>query len=348
MNHPLHAAVIGCGVVGPWHMRCVNLSEQAELVVCCDVDEEKGRKAAEEFGCVWERDYENVLTREDIDVVHICTPSGMHSDMGVAAAHAKKHVLCEKPIDIQLSKIDALISACDEERVALGCIFQARTMPAIEHLKEAVDKGWLGNLILGEMHQKWYRKQEYYDSRDWLGTWDLDGGGALMNQGTHAVDLLQYIMGPIDSVFAHVGTLAHTIDVEDTAVAAVKFANGAMGTIVTTTSVWPGQNRLFEVHGTKGTVAIEYDSISQWKLMDGPEEPPSDVRQDSGRQATASDPAGLERKWHFLQIEDFYTGLRTNRAPLVTGQEARKAVEIILAIYRSARTGEPVSLPLVD
>jgi len=344
MNHRFRSAVIGCGVVGPWHIRCVNLSQQADLTVCCDIDEEKGRKTAEEFGCVWVRDFEDVLTRNDVDVVHICTPSAMHAEMGIAAARAGKHVLCEKPIDIRLDKIDALISACKEHDVTLGCIFQARTMPAVKHIKKAVDEGRLGKLLLGEIHQKWYRKPEYYESRDWLGTWEQDGGGALMNQGIHAVDLLQHVMGPIESVFAHAGTLVHKIEVEDTVIAVLKFTNGAMGTIVTTTSIWPGQNRLLEIHGTTGTVALEYDSISQWDFMDGSREPSDAALNGASDEGAATDPANLDRKWHFLQIEDFYDAVRCRRDPLVPGPEARKTVEIILAIYQSAKTGEPVML----
>jgi UDP-N-acetyl-2-amino-2-deoxyglucuronate dehydrogenase len=220
--------------------------------------------------------------------------------------------------------------------------YQSRFANATCKLKDAVDKGLLGRLVSGDAYMKFYRSQEYYDSGGWRGTWEMDGGGALMNQGIHSVDLIQYIMGPVKTIFAYTRTLARKIEVEDTAAAVLEYENGALGVIQATTSIYPGLPRRIEVSGDKGTIIVEENSITNW-IIEG-SEIPDDIKTDKAGRTSASDPAAFGIEGHVMQISDMVDAVRNNRKPLVDQYEGRKPVEIILAIYESSRTGKTIEL----
>jgi predicted dehydrogenase len=287
------------------------------------------------------------LDQPDVRVVIVTTPSGAHLDPAVQAARAGRHVVVEKPLEITAERCDGIIDACDKAGVQLCTIFPSRFSDANVELKKAVDAGRFGRLTLGETTCKWWRSQAYYDEGGWKGTKALDGGGALMNQAIHNVDLLQWMMGPVAQISGFTATLAHErIEVEDTAVACLRFASGALGVIQATTSVHPGLPKTIGVHGDRGTVVIEQDDVLQWAFT--PEsEADREVRQrfaqKTGASGGSSNPAAISHQGHARQLTDFVNAIREGRKPLVDGREGRKAVAIIEAIYESAATGKAVA-----
>ncbi|MGB9876294.1 MAG: Gfo/Idh/MocA family protein [bacterium] len=352
----LGIGVVGCGAIGPAHAQAAQELEETRLVAVCDVREDKARDLAQRFGVDWYTDYEKMLERDDIDIVSICVPSGMHADFGIKAAKAKKHIICEKPLDISLDKCDALIEAAKENNVKLGCIFQRRFTEEIKFMKGLVEEGRLGKIVLADMDMKIYRSQAYYDSGDWRGTWRLDGGGCLMNQGVHFVDSFLWIMGPVEWVEAEIGTLAHNIEVEDTAVAILKFKNGAFGAIKATTSAYPGIGARISIAGYKGSAIWKEEpegslpgEIAFLEIEGQKKEEKEEQRKlEKGAEEGGLIPfagAGVFR-YHLLNMRDIIRAIIEDREPLITGEEARKAVELILAIYESARRKERVYLPL--
>jgi len=341
-NEKIGWGIIGCGVIAPTHADAVQANEQAELVQVCDVVEEKARKLAEDHDCSYVTSLEELVANDDIQAVSICTPSGMHSEHAIAAAQAGKHILCEKPLDIALERIDAMIEAAEANNVKLAGVFQHRTYPTSAKVREAVRNGKLGKLVLGDCYQKYFRSHEYYGSGEWRATWALDGGGALMNQGVHGIDLLLWIMGKVTRVSAYCRRLVRNIDVEDTSVANLEFANGALGTLVTTTSVTPGENVRTEIHGDKGSIKLQGNDIVQWAIA-GEEE----IAGDSTDAGTASDPTAVTSQGHAELVRDLCTAIINDREPAIPGREARNAVELIKAIYLSSRLGgSTVELPL--
>jgi predicted dehydrogenase len=266
----------------------------------------------------------------------------------VAAANAGKHVVVEKPLEINLERCDAIIEACERNGVQLCTIFPSRFADANIALKNAVEAGRFGRLTLGETTCKWWRPQSYYDEGGWKGTRALDGGGALINQAIHNVDLLLWMMGPVKEITGVTATLAHErIEVEDTAVAALRFASGALGVIQATTSVYPGFPKTIAVHGDRGSVVVEQEDVLRWEFAAETEEDRA-IRQrfsqKVGASGGSSNPAAISHVYHARQLTDFVRALETGSKPLVDGREGRKAVEVILGIYESAATGRCVSL----
>ncbi len=349
--------VVGCGVIGKTHAEQVSAIEGAKLLGVVDEVPELAQKLAEQYGVPGFSRLEDALALPGVDVVTVGTPSGLHGEVAVAAARAGKHVIVEKPIEVNLTKADEMIAECRRHGVKLCVISQHRFDPATIEVKRRVTAGELGNMILGEAAVNWYRSQAYYDSGDWRGTWALDGGGALMNQSIHSIDLLQYLMGPVKSVSAHVRTASHErIEVEDVAVAVVEFVDGGVGTIVGTTAAYPGLSTRVECMGTRGTAVIERDRLTHLYIK--PEEAAAggnyghrgavNLAADGVVDAAgaAADPAAISQNAHRAQFLDMIEAVREGREPLVNGEEGRKPLEIILAIYRSAQTGEKVTLPL--
>ncbi len=338
--------IIGCGVISGTHRKAIEAVEAAELVACCDVVEEKARAFAEEAGIgdAWYRDIEEMLAHDGLDAVCICTPSGMHSEHAIMAANAGKHILCEKPLDVTLKKIDDMIAAAKENNVKLAGVFQRRTYESTKKVREAVRQGKLGKLVLGDCYQKYYRSHEYYASGDWRATWELDGGGALMNQGVHGIDLIIHLMGPVKRVSANCRRLVRNISVEDTATAIIEFENGALGVLEGTTSVTPGQGCEVEICGDKGTVGLSGDTITKWEIEGEAGDVEAEEKETEG---TASDPTALQATGHAAHVQDLCEAIIEDREPAIPGSEARKAVELIKAIYKSSREGgAPVVLPL--
>lgn len=345
MKEKMGYGIIGCGVISPWHAGAVRNIPEAELVAVCDVIPERAEKLKDDFGAKYAyTDYHEMLARDDIDIVSVCTPSGMHADIGIDVAHAGKHVMTEKPIDVTLDKIDRLVQACKEENVKLACILQRRTSGLWRRVKRTIDESKLGKMILASIYVKYYRSQEYYDSDSWRGTWALDGGGAMMNQGIHIIDLLRWIMGPVDTVVGFADHLVRKIEVEDTAVASMKFKNGAFGTLEVATSITPTINHRLEFHGENGTIMIKGEEIVRW---DVPGEDKETIQKETADVIIGdanSHPTALTVFGHQAQISDLIAAVREDREPMLTGAEARNPVELILAVYKSAQTGQPVKI----
>lgn len=341
-------ALIGCGMISEFQSKAISALPDAQIIGYFDTVAEMARKRASEFGGKAYATIEELLADKSVEVVSICTPSGTHMEPAVQAARAGKHVMVEKPIEITPQRVDTILEACREAKVTLGAIFPRRFQESSRVLKHAVESGRFGRICLADVYIKWYRSQEYYDKGGWRGTWKLDGGGALMNQGIHGIDLLQWIMGGIVEVSAFTATLGHKIEVEDTAVAAVRFANGALGTIEGTTGSWPGAKIKIEISGMSGSVVLEDEVIQSWRFQD---EGPADeaIRQKFGPEASmsgggASDPRAISYEGHRLQFEDFVRAIRTGTRPYCSGEDGRAAVAIITSIYRSAQEGRPVKV----
>jgi len=341
MDRKMRFGLVGAGVISSHHAKAIAGNPRAEIVAVCDSMMNKAAAIAVEYNItsVYD-DYEQMLKRDDIDVINICLPSGMHADFAVAAAQAGKHILCEKPLDITKPNMERMITEARSRNVKLGVIYQRRTFPAAIAARKMIQEGKLGKMVLGDAYLKYYRSPEYYKSAGWRGTWALDGGGALMNQGVHGIDLIQWMMGDIQSVFAYSAALVRDIEVEDTAVAVVKYKNGAFGVIQGATSVNPGQETRFELHGNDGTIIFDDQGIKHWSV-NGVEQAAPEV------EATASasnDPANISSNGHYILIDDMIQAIIDDRDPMVTGEEAKKAVDVILAIYESAREGKEIVL----
>lgn len=343
-------AVVGCGMIARFHARALAEVPGAKLVALVSRHEANARTVAEavENPCAIYSDLKPALARRDVDVVIVTTPSGAHLEPAVAAAEAGKHVVVEKPLEITLERCDRIIDACDRRRVKLCTIFPSRFGDANQTLKSAVETGRFGRLTLGETTCKWWRPQSYYDEGGWKGTKSLDGGGAMMNQAIHNVDLLTWMLGPVTHIAGFTATLAHDrIEVEDTAVACLRFANGALGVIQAATSVHPGLPKTIAIHGDRGTAVIEQDDVLQWQF--NPETPEDKAvkerfAQKTGASGGSSNPAAISHLGHTRQLADFVRAIEAGAEPSVNGREGRKAVEIILGIYRSTEMGRVVEL----
>jgi predicted dehydrogenase len=342
----LGCAIVGCGMIARFHARALAEVPGARLVGLVSRSSDSARKLADELqlDLGLYTDLESALTRPDLDVVIITTPSGAHLEPAIAAAKAGKHVVVEKPLEITAGRCDAIIDACDRAGVQLCTIFPSRFSDANVELKKAIEAGRFGQLTLGETTCKWWRSQAYYDEGGWKGTKALDGGGALMNQAIHNVDLLQWMMGPVTHVSGFTATLAHErIEVEDTAVACLRFSSGALGVIQATTSVHPGLPKTIAIHGDRGTAVIEQDDVLRWDFTpetDADRDVKARFAQKTGASGGSSNPAAISHQGHARQLADFVRAIQTKGKPLVDGREGRKAVAIIEAIYRSAESGK--------
>jgi len=342
--------IVGCGMISNFHAKAIADIRNARLAACFDMVPTAADRLAGETGCRPYTDLKKMLADPDVDVVTICTPSGAHLEPAVAAAQAGKHVIVEKPLEVTLKRCDRIIEACDKAGVKLATIFPSRFHESSQLLKKAVDKQRFGRLTVGDAYVKWYRTQAYYDSGAWRGTWKLDGGGALMNQAVHSVDLLAWLMGPVAEVSAYTATLAHTdIEVEDVAMATLRYENGALGVIEATTAAYPGSLKRIEIAGSEGSAVLEEEDITAWDFAKPTAADKKLVERMKGRTQTgggAADPAAIGHHGHALLFKDALKAIQTGGEPLINGPEGRRSVEIILAIYKSASTGRAVPLPL--
>jgi UDP-N-acetyl-2-amino-2-deoxyglucuronate dehydrogenase len=361
-------AIIGAGMVARYHATAIERTPGARLVVVGRSDPARVEETAAQFGVPCLVDYTALLARDDVDAVCICTPSGLHAQQTIAAAQAGKHVLVEKPIALTLADADAMITACAQAGVRLGVALQRRTEPEFQRVRAAIAAGELGRLVLGSMTMPYMRLQSYYDSADWRGTWALDGGGALMNQGIHLVDLLLWLMGDATEVRATAATLTHAIEVEDCITATLRFANGALGSITATTAAAPGFPHRVEIYGDRGGVQIEGEQVVRWEAENRrtenreprtanreprtaePEnrelrienrEPRTENREPVAAGAGAS-PTGIGAVGHTRLLEDFVAAIREGRDPLAPGHAGRRSLALVLAVYEAARTGRAV------
>jgi UDP-N-acetyl-2-amino-2-deoxyglucuronate dehydrogenase len=353
MTKKLRFGIIGSGVIGRIHAEAITSLPDAQLVAVADVIPARAQKLAEEFHVTPYGDVQEMLAHEELDVVDIGTPSGQHGEHACQVMRSGRHVIVEKPMEIRRAAIEEMLRVQQETGVKLAVISQHRFDPVTRQVHDLVEEQAFGRLVLGNAIIPWWRSQAYYDSGAWRGTWELDGGGVLMNQSIHSVDLLQWLMGPVRSVFAYTDTLVHRMETEDVAVAVLRFANGALGTIAATTGAYPGVSTRIEIYGDKGSAVIEDDHLSYLHLArdDREEVGPYGVapgkraqRTENADRSAAQDPAALAIRSHALQIEDMIRAIREDGTPLLDGYAAKHPVEIILAIYESARTHKEVTL----
>ena len=353
MTKKLRFGIVGCGVIGPYHAQAITSLPDAELVAVADRIPERAQKLAEKFQVTPYGDFQEMLAREQLDVVDICTPSGLHGEHASQAMRSRRHVIVEKPMEISRAAIAEMLHVQQEIGVKLAVISQHRFDPATRQVYNLVEEQAFGRLVLGNAAVPWWRSQAYYDSGEWRGTWELDGGGVLMNQSIHSIDLLQWLMGPVRSVYAYTDTLVHRMETEDVAVAVLRFANGALGTISATTGAYPGVSTRIEIYGDKGSAVIEDDRLSYLHLARDEHEEVGPYGVAPGQRvhstatadmSAAQDPAALSFRSHALQIADMIRAIREDGTPLLDGYAARHPVEIILGIYESARTHKEVTL----
>lgn len=339
MDDPLRYGIVGCAGIGNTHAEAIADIEGADLVACADVNE----AAAEEFVAEHAPGAESyaetgAMVRDgDVDAVSVCTPSGTHADVACEAAEAGAHVLCEKPLDVYRDRIDRMINTCEREGVTLAGVYQKRFEPHARRAKRAIEEGEFGDPVSASLTVNWFRSQPYYDSGEWRGTRAMDGG-VLLNQAIHAIDRLQWLLGGVESVAAMTDALARDLESEDTAAIAVRFGNGALGTIQATTATKGGSRRT-EVNATEGTLALETGDLSV-AVGTGEE----------GFYGAETEPREVEGlahdcgAGHVGVVRDFVEAVRTGREPEVPAREARVAVDTILAAYESAGTGERIEL----
>ena len=337
-----HVGLLGGGNISRTHGRAAAELPDVKVVAVHGANPEKARGLAVEHGVPSHDSLEAFLDQRPMDVVLIGSPSGVHAQQAIAAVRKGLHVLCEKPLDIKLPQVDALLAEAERAGVKLGVMFQDRTKQDLRRLKSLLDDGRIGRPLLVSASVRWWRPPEYYSSQRWRGTWEFDGGGALMNQGVHTVDLLLWLLGDVRRVQARTATVLHEIEVEDTAVALLEFTSGAVATLEATTAAWPGYPRRLEITGSEGTVVVEGDRIAKADLRT-PLEQPAGGRADGNAQGSShliADASG-----HRALLEDFLRAIETGGRPLCDGREGRRSVELVQAVYESARTGQAVELP---
>ncbi len=337
--------VIGCGRIASKHTESIMAIPEAELIAVCDIVSERAEEFARKYNAQPYLDYNELLSREDIDVVTIATPSGNHAEIGIAAAKAGKHVMVEKPMSMTLVEADLLIKTCKECGVKLGVIHQNRFNKSIKLLRTALEKGRFGKLTHGQASVRWNRNQEYYTQAPWRGT-KLQDGGVLMNQSIHNIDLLQWMMGPVESVYGYTTTALRKIEMEDVAGAVIKFKNGAIGLIEAATTIYPKNiEETINIFGETGSVIIGGIAVNRVEVWEFPQ---NEEEKEQIFAAQENDPPTVYGFGHKEIIEDMIQAIKDERLPAVPGEEGRKALEIILAIYRCQETGQPVKLPLIE
>lgn len=338
--------IVGTGLIADFHAKAIAQILNAKLIGAYNRNQEKAADFASRFECKVFETLDDLAAAPDVDVICICTASGAHLEGGLAAIRAGKHCLIEKPLEISVERCDQLINAAQQAGVHLGVIFPSRFQEVNLKIKQAVTSGRIGAPVIGNAYVKWNRSEAYYKSAAWRGTWALDGGGALMNQGIHSVDLLQWFMGPVKSVHAFAANRRHKeIEVEDTIVAILNFESGAVGTIECSTATFPGSFKRLEVIGTEGTAIVEENDLLTWQFADETGEDDVIRAAHGGKQISkggVADPAAISFLGHQKQMEDFLTAIDKQEEPLVDGMEGRKSVAIIEAVYESVRTGKTV------
>ena len=336
--------IVGAGNIAHVHARAIAAISNARLVGVWSKTAANAGRFAQEHQCTAYASFEDMLAVPTIDIVCICTPSGLHMEAALKSIDAGKHCLIEKPLEVTLERCDRIIVAAEKAGVKVAVVFPSRFYDESMCIKRAVDENKFGSLALGSAYIKWSRTEAYYQSSEWRATWQYDGGGALMNQGIHSVDLLQWYMGPVESVQAFVANIRHKqLEVEDTLTAAIRFDDGALGTIECSTAVYPGSLKRIEILGTEGTAILEESALVKWEFRNGQARPVLD-NANKKMQGGVSDPTDISFAGHQLQIEDLLRSLELGTRPLVDGSEGRKSVEIVLAIYESAKTGRLVRL----
>ena len=335
--------LVGCGRISSKHFSAIAQIEGAEIISCCDIIEQRAIEVAREHGIksVY-TSYDKMLIDEKLDAILICTPSGMHPEMGIKAAEKGMHVITEKPMGISLAAADELVKACDANQVQLFVVKQNRLNPAIQLLRKAINKGRFGKIFSLNATVRWSRPQNYYDQAKWRGTWEFDGG-AFMNQASHYMDLIQWLGGPVDSVMAMTATLDHNIETEDMGTGIIRFRNGMLGTVEVTMNIYPRNlEGSITVMGKNGTVkigGIAVNKVEHWEFKDYDDD-------DKLIQQCDTNPTSVYGFGHQGYLKNVIDVLHGIGEPETDGREGRKSLEIILAMYESAKNGKRVPLPL--
>src|SRR5215472_6324921 len=327
--------LIGGGNITETHARAVKAIPGLEMAAIQGTNGAKVRELTRQYGGTPYQDFQSFLAHQPMDLVIIGSPSGLHATQGIAATHRGLHVLIEKPIDISLERTDQLIAAAERAGVKLGVIFQDRVKPAICQLKQWLQQGILGKPLFVDARVKWYRPPEYYANSRWRGTFALDGGGAVINQAIHTLDLMLWLFGDVSRVQGHKATMLHAIEAEDTATALFEFANGMIGVFHATTAAYPGYPRRLEITGTEGTVILEHDRIVSVDLRKVPEECNLNATRDSNQSASSA--AVTDVRGHQAVIKDFIAAIEQDRPPICDGKEGRRSLALVQAIYRATQ-----------
>jgi len=341
----LGIGIIGLGVISDIHIEALKNIDNAKIIAVCTRDNEKAIKKAEELGCKAYTDYRKLASDKSVDAVILCTPSGSRLEMAEYIAEQKKHIISEKPLEVTTERIDRMLKACNENSVFIASIFHKRYHPVYKYIKNMIDSGRLGEIVTTDVLMKWYRTDEYYNNSSWRGTMALDGGGALMNQCVHFIDMVQWFNGGMKSVFAKTGQKTHKgIEAEDTAVAVVEYSNGAFGVVEATTSSYPGFSTLITVNGSKGGIICENERIREMKLSDETKEDRKMLFDSEFGEHGGDAKTNVKQDFslHLEQLQEVVDAILNGKQPPVDGLEARKAVEIITSMYESAKSGKEI------
>ncbi len=356
-DRPLRFGVVGIGAIGPSHAFAINKVAATEVAALCSRRPDEAEPLAREYGVPYCGTVEELL-EQDIDAVTLCTPSGLHLDIALQVLAAGKHLVVEKPLEISTERVDRIIAAAREKGVKLAGVFQSRFKPVVQQLKTLMDNGLLGDIYGGSAYMKRYRTQDYYDSGGWRGTWEIDGGGCLMNQGIHEVDLLAWFMGEVAEVIGVTETCGRQVEVETLALALVKYASGARGVIEASTVTYPDPSPYIEIFGSRGTLTFSNSRVLRMELVE-PTPAEEAARQDlfeqrrqleqkeaqENKNIAPGTPVGSVDMGHAPVFEDFARAVRQGGEPLVNGAEARRSVELVTAVYESSKNGSiPIQL----
>ena len=347
MEEQFRFGIIGSGVISEYHAQAIKAQPNGKIVAVSDIVRESADKFAAKYNCEVIDDWQKMITRDDIDAVCVCTPTGLHAQQSIAAAKAGKHILVEKTMAIKLKDATEMIHVARDNGVKLGVIYQKRTEEAPNVIKKAIKEGVFGKLIFGDASIKYWRNQAYYDSAEWRGTWEHEGGGSSITQGSHGIDLLLYMMGDVEKIYAKIDTVAHiNIEVEDIAIAILTYKNGAYGRLQTASATNPGQGNVFDINGTLGTVVLVEDKITSWAVSDSKETLAKEtITGIKGKASTAASSASeFPVEGHIKQVKNFISAVRTGEELICSGEEGRRSLQLIAALYESARRGEEVYL----
>lgn len=335
--------IIGCGMIANIHAKAIQKIPNAVIAGIYDPAADSVQEFAAQYQCRVYLSLEEMLADTGVDVINICTPSGVHAKQAIASARAGKHVIVEKPLAVNKEDAQAVVRVQRKTGVKICVISQLRFSCGVQALRDAVRQGKLGRIIMGSLSMRYYRSEEYYQKGGWRGRWSSDGGGALMNQGIHGLDLLSYICGPVVSVRALYKTLFHNIEVEDTLCAVLEFKNGALGTVEASTAIKPGSPRRIEIGGTQGSAVLTEDAITEWRV----DKPVPDTRE-HWQMGAENDPSALDVTGHLLQFKNLLASVEGREELLVDAAAGCSTVELVLAIYESARSGKTVNLEMSE
>jgi len=345
MEEQFRFGIIGSGVISDYHAEAIKAQPNAKIVAVSDIVRESAGEFAAKYDCEVIDDWNKLITREDIDAVCVCTPTGLHAQQSIAAAKAGKHILVEKTMATRVKDATKMIDVAGDHGVKLGVVYQKRTEEAPNRIKNAIEEGVFGRLIFGDASIKYWRNQAYYDSAAWRGTWEHEGGGSSITQGSHGIDLLLYMMGDVEKIYAKTDTVAHKdIEVEDIAIAILTYKNGAYGRLQTASATNPGQGNVFDINGTLGTALLVEDKITSWAVSDSKEtlakETITEVKGKAGTAASSATEFPVEG--HIIQVKNFIAAVRSGEELICSGEEGRRSLQLIAALYESARRGEEV------